>query len=450
MKMKKTSRPFVKSLITTGLSAMAIALPTHVLASSYQVMNYLSDAVSAGDGAAGGAALANDASTSFTNPAGLVRIPTYQLIAEGNLLAVHTTFRGSNTWSTGLLPPPFNSHTETGKAVGDASVFTNALHFSAPIAPCWRFGLSVVPTYGVSTLYANNSVLRYNSTKSDLRIADISPALAFAINNHFSVGVGVDFARATLIYRAMAGLPTFPPGVSPTANDALSKNTGDAWGYGGHAGVLFQLNPETRFGLHYRSRISLRLEGKSELTGAGAIEFGDVSVNNFRTTLVLPAVTTLSAYHDFNSCWAMDASVNWSQWSHVGSGNQALYNVATPTPVTVTIPWHYRDTWMGAIGAIYKPAPKWILRGGVHYDESPVKSTERYSVLPDANRVGLSAGAHYQIAKCVGFDMGYTHIFVQNASISAPTIVGPQTSTPNGNYRTSADIVAGQIVWDIA
>lgn len=442
MKKHIISRLFVRSVIAASVSTAFLGFSSTAYASGYQVLNYFYSAVAAGDSGAGGAALAEDASTSFTNPAGLVRLPCPQLVLVGSALNVDTKFRGSNTWSLvpGAFPIPIPSYTETGTAQGGVLRFLPAFHFAMPIAPCWRFGFSAAPTYGLATMYENNSIVRYNTTKTELKVLDLSPAIAYQINRQFSVGAGVDFANATLIYRAVAGIP--PLGLF---NDALSKNTADAWGYGGHVGVLYQMDPCTRFGLHYRSKMNIDIKGKSVLTGRGLIENGAISVNNFRTTLILPPITTLSAYHDFTPCWAVDASINYTQWNLINNGSQTLYNIATPTPVNATIPWNYKNTWLTAVGTSYRINQLWLLRTGVQYDQSPIKSSQRLLAIPDSNRWGVSVGAHYQFCRTAGFDMGWTHLFLRDASMSAPTVIGPQVSTPNGTSKSHADIVSAQI-----
>jgi len=418
-----------------------------VWASAYQVSNYFYSAVAIGDGGAGGAALANDASTSFSNPAGLVRISDQQFVIGSTLLDIKTKFSGSNTWSTSspLLPPPVNIYTEMGTANGGESQIVPTLHFSTPFNNKWKLGLSAAPTYGLITSYDSESVIRYGSTKSQLEVLDISPALAYEVNEHFSLGAGIDFAHAELTYQAMAGVPSLSS--PPTANDVLSDNHAKGWGYGLHGGFLYQFSPATRLGFHYRSRLTVNALGKSEVSGNSlyiATGFND----DFKTRIVLPAVSTLSAYHEFNHRWSFDGSINYTQWSNIPH-NLNFYNIATPTPVDASIPWNYRNTWLIAVGGNYQIDSAFLIRAGIQYDQTPVKNHERITAVPDSNRIGASIGAHYQANKKLGIDIGWTHLFLNSANVSAPITVGAQTSTPNGSYRTYADLISGQLVWNL-
>lgn len=431
-----------KGFVRLALTAISLAVVQSSWAAGYQVLDYFYNAETTGDAGSGGAAIATDASTAFANPAGLVRIPNYELVVAGSYLSIRTKFTGSNTWQSTLLPPGFNTYTETGTANGGLTQFLPAIHFSMPINCQWWFGFSAAPTYGLATYYDNTSILRYNSTRSSLKVMNLSPVVAYAINNQWSLGGGLDFAYADLIFRAMAGFPTLS--TIPTEFDSLSRNTAKGWGVGAHAGVLYQM-PCTRIGLNYRSRISLTPSGRSKLFGPGF----EVNSGGFSLNLVLPPIVMLSAYQNLTPSWGLLGTVQYTQWSTI-PGNVFLYNVATPLPTTVKLPWRYHDSWFLALGTDYKITPCWLVRGGVHYDQTPIPNSARYPVIPDQDRYAVAIGTHYQVIKCVGVDVGWSHFFVRNPSFHIPTTVATQTSTPNGTSKNSVDIVSAQLTWDMA
>ncbi len=91
--MKK--QPILKNiallLLTTGCT-------TPVMAASYQI--WTQDAASVGNYHAGRAAIADDASTNFYNPAGLIRIHNQQLVAGGTPTTSDMRFRGTIATNT--------------------------------------------------------------------------------------------------------------------------------------------------------------------------------------------------------------------------------------------------------------------------------------------------------------------------------------------------------------
>jgi hypothetical protein len=76
------------------------------------------------------------------------------------------------------------------------------------------------------------------------------------------------------------------------------------------------------------------------------------------------------------------------------------------------------DTLHTGLAVAYRPADAWVLRGRFAYDETPVPNTIRRTPrIPDHDRYWLSIGAALQLAETVVVDVGYAHVFSQNAQI---------------------------------
>ena len=266
------------------------------------------------------------------------------------------------------------------------------------------------------------------------------------MNDQFSIGAGLDFDRSIARIDATIGFPVGALGIS---GDSISKNNAYGWGYGGHIGLLYQMDQQTRFGLAYRSRISTHLTGFSTLTGPLVSNTtNSIQLRTFNATLVFPPMTTLSGYHDINSQWAVQGSVNYIQWSSIPSV-LTLKNIAglpPITPVVDSVLQNYSNTWYLAGGVNFKPTDRWLLRAALAFDQTPVKSTERNVLLPDGNRIETSLGAHYQASKYVGFDVGWTHVFIHDVSIDLTSALSTQRSRTTGSYRSHGDLVGAQAV----
>lgn len=450
-------KPFYtpRNLLVASVTTLSLmAFNTGALAAAYQLSREY-NAVEVGNGGAGGAAIANDASTAYANPAGLVRIPNKQIVLSGDVAFTYAKFIGANTWSSPGHPlPPF---TQTGSARTNDTAFIPAFYYAMPLnyfglpENKWNFGFGVNVPYGLSTDYPNNSVVRYSATISKLQVIDISPDIAYRVNDQLSLGAGIDFDRVGVDFRKIIGNPDASLGL-----DSLSKNTANGWGYGGHGGFLYEFTKQTRIGLAIHTKVTASVSGNSTLSGplvfAYHVPTSQISLHTLRTRLTFPASATLSLHHEFTSKVGIDASAYYSHWGSL-SGVQTIYNLAglpPTTPTTVVIPQHYRNTWLLALGGSYQFTPSWLVRAGINYDQSPVNSSERNVTLPDTNRVGLSIGAHYDVNKQIGFDAGWMHLFFNNAPVSVPLVVGAQTSTSAGNYSSAhADVLALQMNWNI-
>lgn len=454
MMILKKNHPFIKHFLTASLTTLTLATSTNVFASDIELGREY-NAVEMGNSGAGGAALVSDASTMVYNPAGLVRIPNKQLVVSGVGVFTNVKFTGMNTWSS----PGLGSYTETGTAHGNANALIPAIHFSMPLTQHWFAGISVHAPFGLQTSYTNSSILRYNSTDSSLKVMDISPSIAAKINEQWSFGAGLDFEKANLIFRAMAGAPTINP-LKPTAFDTKSKSTLDGWGYGWHAGALYQPSESTRFGLGFRSKVILPLHGNSDLTGPlftlYRLPITTVHTDQTTVSLVLPATTTLSAHHDINKKWSIDGTIRYAQWSDTHRSLALLNGAGATGNINVILPHNYKNTFLFALGGTYKVSEKWLLRAGTSYDQSPVKNSERNVVEPDSNRYTLSAGTHVQPWKTVGFDFGYTHFIFEKSNVNIATNITSsttgaisQSSVANGSFKNHGDFFAAQVVWDI-
>lgn len=449
--MKKKYR-VIKVLLAVGISSGIFSLPATVFASGFQLFEV--NAVNIGDFGAGGAAIAEDASTAYVNPAGMVRIPNQQLVVSGDEVITDIKFSGTNTWTSPLVPRFAFSQTSNDVQGGNAN-FIPAAHYVAPMCDWLVLGFSAVAPFGLETTYALSSVLRYSGTQSHLKTMDYSPSIAFKLNNHFSLGAGFDPVRLHVELDSIAGQPTNPN--NPGAFDSISKNYGSAWGYGWHAGALYQFCSGTRVGLAYHSKLNFNIKGGSKLIGPLANNVGFVS-DALQTNVTLPATTTFSIYQDINPCWAVDASVYYTQWD-MFNDQIVLHNVqgVTIDPVThlfipvfinPVLPQHFRNTWRVSLGGSYRPIKCLLLRAGVGVDQTPTNNTDRSVRLPDSDRLATALGAHYQATKTMGFDVGWTHIFIRKTNVNSTIVTGIQTSTAVGNYQNHVDILGAQFTWD--
>jgi long-chain fatty acid transport protein len=206
---------------------------------------------------AGTASLAEDASTNFYNPAGLVRLNYEQLVAGGTVILPQTKLHVNNSLTTQGTPVTPSS----GVVKPSNTAFVPLMHYANRLNDCWVFGLSVVSTFGSKTNYKSNSIVRYTATQSEMFTIDLGPSIAYQFTNGFSLGAGIDAVYTTVKLDAQFG-------TGNVFTDGFTKNRADRWGYGYHIGGLYQVSDCTRFGLHYRSKVGVDLKGDSSLQTA--------------------------------------------------------------------------------------------------------------------------------------------------------------------------------------
>ncbi len=433
----------IKRLFSLMTLIGTVSFSTYVLASGYQLWEQ--DGGSIGNYHAGRAAIAEDASTAFYNPAGLVRIPNQQLVVAIDPITTDFLFDGTVEVST-FIPP--NNVPLAAKSQGGTINFVPSFNYAAPLTDNVVFGLSVVAPFGLKTDYGDTTVTRYSATLTSLRVIDFSPSLGIAINDKLSVGAGLDIDHAFAQFGLDAGF------LAPEDFDTSSQNKGAVTALGFHAGILYQFTPQTRVGLSYQSKVTLKLrDGDSDFNGPLSTLFEVPTSNELRTDVPLPAVTSLSIFHSFNPTWDVMATVSYTQWNvfdqlvleHVSG----LTETDEPTnDLTVVIPQNYHNTWNYALGANYHWNEQLFFRSGIGYDETPSNDEDRNLQLPDLNRIVLALGAHFQATKAMGFDVGWTHFFQGSTPIDVSQRFGPQVTTTDGDVEGSADVYGLQVVWN--
>ena len=429
------------------IASAVFAFSAQSFAGAFQLWE--ESASSMGDYHAGAAAEANNASTVFYNPAGMVRIKHQQVSIGAALIDLKVRYDGGVFQNVGGVIVP-NGQT-TASIPGDTANIVPNFHYVLPLNEHWQFGLEETTPFGLSTNYTDFNSLVDNvrdlATKTELQTVNLNPSLSYLINRYVSVGAGFDAMNGQATYNNFGIL-------------APLKNKLDGWGYGYNAGLLFQFTPETRLGLSYRSAVTIDAKGPSEF---------DYSTNNVNKSTVsarfpLPPTTMMSIYHDVNSRLAIMASAFYTQWSCFRTlviKNMAQLPVSqggTSDVATVAINENYRDTWNLAIGSRYKFNQHIALEAGFGHDETPTQIPYRDIRLPDDNRYVASLGLNIHPSSNFEWSMGWTHLFTGHTSIDnsggfnaaqSSGISQDNFSYGVGTVHSNVNLFGIQLTWNV-
>lgn len=439
-------------LWAVGLAIFAVGLfPQGARAAGFALMEQSVSAL--GNAFAGGAAIAEDATTLYYNPAGLIRVKGQQ--AVGGLHFIRTSFKFENQGSTHILTSQTGEGL-TGHNGGDAgqwNVVPNG-YYTNNLGNGWAFGVGINVPFGLTTDYKPGWVGRYHALKSSIMTININPSIAYAINDKLSVGGGVsamymhgDFSQAIDFGTILAAA-----GDIPQRDDGESRLKADDWGYGYNFGVLYQFDENTRIGASYRSRVKQSLSGDATFTvsptarailGAlGSTAFVDGGAG---AKVTLPASASLSLYHRLSGHLALMANVGWTEWSTLKELRITFDNSAQPDSVT-TLKW--KDAWQFGLGANYDLNKQVVLRTGLMYDETPIPDAEhRTPRLPDQNRLWFGLGGGYRVSDAISCDLAYVHLFMLGNSKVNMDPVGENNFRGGlkGKFDNSGDILSAQV-----
>jgi long-chain fatty acid transport protein len=419
-----------------------------------------------GSAYAGGAAQAEDPSTVYFNPAGMTRLKGTQIVGALHVVMPEADF--SNEGSQHLFNgPPLNSPLNylgngDGGDGGETGIVPN-FYITHRLSEQWAIGLGINAPFGLATEYDDDWVGRYHATRSEVKTINVNPSIAFEVNDSISLGAGISaqYIEAELSNAIDIGTINALPvalggfggafnflGLIPGGSDGEVTVEGDDWSWGFNLGALVNLNAQTRFGIHYRSKIEHTLTGTADFSipGGGLIQqntglFRDTGV---KSTVELPATLSVSAFHQINDEWAVMGDVTWTDWSSLPELRFDFDN-SQPDGVT-TLKWD--DSYRFAIGAVFQPQGNpWTYRAGLAYDQSPVLGAEyRTPRIPDEDRVWLAVGLSYEATDAVTLDFGYAHLFVDDPKINK-SAAGEDAVRGGlkGTYDAAVDLVSLQV-----
>jgi long-chain fatty acid transport protein len=431
---KSMQKIFTPRLIT---ALMAVAFTGSASAAGFQLLGE-QNASGIGNAGAGSAAVAENASTIFYNPAGMTQLRDREMSVGGTL--VKTNFEFSNNGSdAGALGASGNGG--NGGALG---LVPNA-YLSWALAKDVYVGLGVGAPFGLKTEYDNPWIGAAQSVSFDIKTMNLNPSIAWRANEWVSLGFGVNLQRVDAEYIRAAATST-----AGTAGSTVKLELSDnAWGW--NAGALFTLDPATKLGVSYRSAIKHETTGDisissngpaSDATTAGLIAAGLAS--NARATIKLPATFILSLAHKLDDRWELLGDASWTGWSSIPKVDVMRTSGILNGGNAQTLDTDFRDTWRFAMGANYKLNDAMKLKMGVAYDQTPVRDAEHRLVsLPDNNRTWLSAGVQWKPSKLTTVDVGGAYLYLKDADINNDQRSAAR-GLVKGTYKDSAFLLGAQ------
>ncbi|TAH50944.1 MAG: transporter [Betaproteobacteria bacterium] len=416
----------------SGLAAAALAaMPSgSASAAGFQLLEQNASGIA--NAYAGSAAVAENASTIFFNPAGMTQLPARTLSV--GLSAVRPSFKFSNDGSqTGALTGG------TSDAGGWAAV-PNA-YLSWALGKDVYVGVGLGAPFGLMTEYDDDWVGAAHSTKFDIKTYNINPSIAWRVNDSLSLGAGVNWQRMDVEYVRRAGIVAAGGFPLPSSFATLDADN-DAWGW--NIGVLLNLSSATRLGLAYRSSIDHELKGDLTVRGPSAV-LNAARSSRAKADVELPDTFILSATHRIDSRWELLGDVSRTGWSSIKEVDIVRTSGASNGATAQVLVTDFRDTWRYALGAAYQYNDAWKLKLGLAYDETPVRDARRrLTSLPDNDRTWFSFGGQWRASKDATLDVGVAYLYIPDTRIENRDTRDPLKGLVKGEYDSSVWILGAQ------
>ncbi|WP_102504670.1 outer membrane protein transport protein [Salinivibrio kushneri] len=361
---------------------------------------------------AGEAAMADNASAQFRNPALLSYLADTQVSAGGIYVNPNVDIDGTNT-SNGK-----KTATSTDDVAHDA-VIPN-FYFAHQIDDRLTAGLALATNFGMETDLGNDFTGTQFGNEAAVTTFEINPNIAWKATEQLRLGAGIRYVLGEGSIGAKSSI-TIPSDMSPTSTTIPKGTTlkymeGDDRAWGWQLGAVYDINDKHRVGFNYRSEVNLTLDGHAE-----GFSYDSSNPNRHYSgsmDLTLPATAELSSLHKLTEQWAVHTSINWTQWSSFDKLEADLPSLSSDPQMVKVENWE--DNYRLAIGTTYQWDQKLTLRSGVAYDTSAVSDKNRTLTIPETDRTWLSVGAGYDVTPELTLDAAFTYVFAKDAPVKEP------------------------------
>jgi long-chain fatty acid transport protein len=354
------------------------------------VMLYEIGTADVGLATAGYGARAQDASTVFTNPAGMTRLPGNQFLGAGQMLW------GDIKFSVGSGTSPGLGGNDGGYVIGHDGWFPGGGAFATyTVSPDVKLGLALTGNFGNALNYDNDWAGRYYVQQAWIVGMSLLPSIAWKVNDRLSLGASVNAMYG--IYKNNVAINN----VDSRYGDGRLKMKDETWGWGANLGLLYEFSPATRLGLTWNSQVNLDFDAPLEFTGLSpvlnaALSRAGLIDASAKVGVKVPQQVMASLYTQVDQRWALLGSVGWQQWSKFGQVQFGIDDATNPVSISTAIP--FKDTWHVAAGAQYQLTGPWLLNFGIAYDSGFQDSSSKVSpLLPLDSAWRFGVGGQRQI-----------------------------------------------------
>ncbi|MGR5193143.1 outer membrane protein transport protein [Vibrio rotiferianus] len=394
----KTNKTLLSAAVAFGLlSTSGVAN-----AAGFQLAEY--SATGLGRAYAGEAAMADNASSQWRNPAMLTYLEGTQVSVGAIYVNPNIDVDGTSTFVNG-------SNEASSHDFAHDAVIPN-FYLSHQYNDKFAIGLAFGTNYGMETDLGKDFAAANFGNQASVTSMEANLNAAYKLNEALSIGGGIRYIIADGSIGAV--MPPQMGVVNPAlAGQTLKYMEGDDKAWGWQLGAAWQINDSNRIGFAYKSAVDLTLEGH-----ANGLAFNPMNPSAKKAgsmDLTLPATAELASFHQLTDQLAVHASINWTDWS---SFKELVADFPDSSDLIKSENWE--DNYRFAVGTTYKLDQKWTLRSGVAYDMSAVDDKYRTTTIPETDRLWLSVGAGYEWSKNLTLDAGFTYIFAKDAPISEP------------------------------
>ena len=326
-----------KQIFTRSVITVAIALASsQTMAAGFQLN--AQSATGLGRAFSGDGVIADNASTMAKNAASMALFDAPALSL--GVIAIDTDVHVKNTQTSLTV----GKHTLPSTAIADASIggtsYAPNIYYIQPINDKFSVGASLYSNFGTKTEFKKGYKADLFGGLTDVKSVNLGLSAAYRINQHFSVGGGLD-----IIYGS---------GKLQRGNAQALNIDADGIALGYNLGTIYEYNQNNRFGLSYRYSPTIKAKGD--------IHYKGQNLSNEKLEIPLPSMVEFSGFNKLNDKFAVHYSVQWIEWS--------AFDQLSTTGGSFSKDYQWQNSWHYSVGGTYYLNNDWTLRAGYMHDTS--------------------------------------------------------------------------------
>ena len=430
------------NFITLQITTALIVLTIFVSKAYPLAFRLIDEGTAAGGQGDAFVAQADDPSAIFYNPAGLIQVKGVNIYAGGNLIDVQTDY----TIRTG----------ETGRMDGDLKFPPNFYISSDLNSDRIAVGIGLISPFGLAVNYEDTGPLRFVVTSAKLEVIDINPTIAYKVNDVLSIGAGINIFLANVELENRVDFGASPLVGSPGSrtfegNSDFKDRSASAIGY--NLGVLYKPTERLSFGVSYRSRADLEVDGTLRIGVPTPLQstLGSAITRDASMRIVLPNIIRGGVAYwplkDEKHSLKLEFDLDWTSWEDLDSFTLRLDEPipALPNPERIPSFRNFDNTFAFLFGVEYgrqlNDNTLIKLRTGYIYAETPVPEETFDPIIPDADRHVFSIGGGVVYRK-FNVDFLYQAFFFEERNVDTQARgIFPNSPSINGRYDSFANVI---------
>ena len=371
--------------------------------------------------------IANNPSAIWHNPAGIAFL-------KGTQLSVGTTL----IWPSGKMNLTRWPYGQQVWEQESQVFYPSTFYVTHGLTDKITLGFGFCTPYGLGSSWPIENPLSYLGYEDDMKTYFFNPTIGIKLTDQLSFGAGISYIYSTVMFK-LVDYEDF--GIYGAYDvPAELKGNGSSWAL--NAGLLYRAEKYS-LGLNWRSSFNIKYSGDLTLDRSSVPSMLKPYIPETaggETTFKFPNILGIGASFTPIERLLLSLDIHYILWSRFDK-YVVTFDNADLDPLETLENW--KDSFIFRLGGQYTINPKFCLRAGVIYDQTPQPVESMDPLLPDADRFAMTAGFGWTLTKNLVLDLALHHeIFGDRTSPNRDLYNYGGVNYGESTYEMTANLLA--------